>query len=305
MTASARSGQSRELIVFLIRKELKVRYKNSVLGFVWSFLNPALVLGVYYVVFKYFLPNHLEYFAIYLFAGLLRWNLFNNSLLSSAGVLVAHAGIVKKVAFPREILALAQVGTAICYFFFQSCIMVVFLVGFQVQPDWKFMPVAFFALVCDIVLSAGAGGLPVGRQRLPARRPAPHRGRARGPVLQPADRLPVLDSRREVGEAPPVVALPGQSPRHDRALLPALRLRECGAEGHARARSPDYRHALVPGDAEHRPRRLCRARSWARWWSSAGSRATSPRSSEQPCRRRSRFRRSRSDFASTRRSTPL
>ena len=146
--------QSRELIAFLIRKELKVRYKNSVLGFVWSFLNPALILGVYYVVFKYFLNNHIAYFAIYLFAGLLPWNLFNNSLLSSAGVLVAHAGIVKKVSFPREILALAQVGTAICYFFFQSCIMVVFLLGFGVQPDWKYAPVVVLALVCDIVLSA-------------------------------------------------------------------------------------------------------------------------------------------------------
>jgi ABC-2 type transport system permease protein len=146
--------QSRELIAFLIRKELKVRYKNSVLGFVWSFLNPALILGVYYVVFKYFLPNHVLLFAIYLFAGLLPWNLFNNSLISSAGVLVAHAGIVKKVSFPREILALAQVGTAICYFFFQSCIMVVFLLGFQVVPQWKYLPVALLALVCDIVLSA-------------------------------------------------------------------------------------------------------------------------------------------------------
>jgi ABC-2 type transport system permease protein len=144
----------RELIVFLIRKELKVRYKASVLGFLWSFLNPALVLAVYYVVFAYFLPNHLLKFAIYLFAGLLPWNLFNNSLLSSAGVLVAHAGIVKKVSFPREILAISQVGTAVCYFFFQSCIMVIFLVGFQVLPDWKFLPLALFALVCDIVLSA-------------------------------------------------------------------------------------------------------------------------------------------------------
>lgn len=144
--------QSRELLVFLVRKELKVRYKNSVLGFLWSFLNPALVLGVYYVVFKYFLPNHLQYFALYLFAGLLPWNLFNNSLLSSAGVLVAHAGIVKKVSFSREILALAQVGTAICYFFFQLCIMVVFLVAFQVMPEWKYFPIVVFALVCDIIL---------------------------------------------------------------------------------------------------------------------------------------------------------
>src|ERR1017187_2238703 len=57
--------QARELVIFLVRKELKVRYKNSVLGFLWSFLNPALILCVYYVVFKYFLNNHIVYFAIY------------------------------------------------------------------------------------------------------------------------------------------------------------------------------------------------------------------------------------------------
>ena len=148
---------SRELIVFLVRKELKVRYKNSVLGFLWSFLNPALILGVYYVVFKFFLPNNLAFFAIYLFAGLLPWNVFNNSLLSSSGVLVAHAGIVKKVAFPREILALSQVGTAVCFFFFQACIMIVFLVCFQVTPNWKYFPIMVFALICDIVLSAALG----------------------------------------------------------------------------------------------------------------------------------------------------
>ncbi|HXY43145.1 MAG TPA: ABC transporter permease [Acidimicrobiales bacterium] len=145
---------SRELLGFLVRKELKVRYKNSVLGFVWSFLNPALILMIYYVVFKYFLHNPTPDFALFLFAGLLPWNLFNNSLLSSSGVLVAHAGIVKKVAFPREILALSQVGTAICYFFFQTCILVVFLAGFQVLPAFGYIPLLLFALVCDVILSA-------------------------------------------------------------------------------------------------------------------------------------------------------
>jgi ABC-2 type transport system permease protein len=146
---------SRELLGFLVRKELKVRYKNSVLGFVWSFLNPALVLLIYYVVFKYFLHNTQPDFALYLFAGLLAWNLFNNSLLSASGVLVSHAGIVKKVAFSREILALAQVGTAICYFFFQMCILVVFLAGFQVLPDFAYVPLLLLALVADILLAAG------------------------------------------------------------------------------------------------------------------------------------------------------
>jgi ABC-2 type transport system permease protein len=61
---------------------------------------------------------------------------------------------VKKVAFPREILALSQVGTAICYFFFQTCILVVFLAGFQVLPAFSYIPLLLFALVCDVVFSA-------------------------------------------------------------------------------------------------------------------------------------------------------
>ena len=141
--------QSRELIAFLIRKELKVRYKNSVLGFLWSFLNPALVLLVYYVVFKYFLANHISLFAIYLFAGLLPWNLFNNSLLSSAGVLVAQAGIVKKVSFPREILALANVGASVVYFFIQLGVLALVLLLVGHAPAWNYMwilPVSFASL---------------------------------------------------------------------------------------------------------------------------------------------------------------
>jgi ABC-2 type transport system permease protein len=145
---------SRELLWFLVRKELKVRYKNSVLGFLWSFLNPALVLLIYFVVFKYFLKNPTPDFALFLFSGLLAWNVFNNSLLSSSGVLVAHAGIVKKVAFPREILPLAQVGTAICYFFFQMCIALLFLAIFRVLPAFNYVPLMLLALLCDIVFSA-------------------------------------------------------------------------------------------------------------------------------------------------------
>ncbi|HLI44247.1 MAG TPA: ABC transporter permease [Acidimicrobiales bacterium] len=146
--------EARELLVFLVRKELKVRYKNSFLGFLWSFLNPAMVLLIYFVMFRYILKNGISDFAVYLMCGLLPWNLFNTALLSSSGTLVAHAGIVKKVAFPREILALTQVGVATCYFFFQSCILVLFLVGFQVMPDWRYLPVMLLALVCDVVFTA-------------------------------------------------------------------------------------------------------------------------------------------------------
>lgn len=145
---------ARELFVFLVRKELKVKYKNSFLGFLWSMLNPAFVLGIYYVVFKYFLKNPTPYFALYLFAGLLAWNLFNNSLMGASSAVVGNAGIVKKVAFPREILALSQVGTAISFFFFQLVVLVAFLAGFQYQPAWGYLPVLLLAFVCLVVFAA-------------------------------------------------------------------------------------------------------------------------------------------------------
>lgn len=145
---------SRELFVFLVRKELKVKYKSSVLGLLWSMLNPAVVLMVYYVVFKYIAKNPTPDFALYLFSGLLVWNLFATVLPGSASTIVANSGIVKKVAFPREILPLSQVGTGVVFLFFQTIVMALFLVGFQYSPDWGYTPLVLFALVDLVVLTS-------------------------------------------------------------------------------------------------------------------------------------------------------
>ena len=109
--------------MLLVRTELKVKYKDSVLGYLWSMLNPALVLAIYYVVFKIIARNHQPNFAIWLFAGLLVWNLFNNAAMSSTTVVVGKAGIVKKVAFPRELLALSVVGVALVLFAIQVVVL--------------------------------------------------------------------------------------------------------------------------------------------------------------------------------------
>jgi ABC-2 type transport system permease protein len=144
----------RELMAFLVRKELKVKYKNSVLGFAWSMLNPALVLAVYYVVFTVFLPSGIPHFALFLFSGLLAWNLFNNALMGAAGAIVNNAGIVKKVAFPREILALSQVGTACVFFGFQATVLIMFFAGFRYAPDWALLPLLPFALLALIAFTS-------------------------------------------------------------------------------------------------------------------------------------------------------
>lgn len=147
----------RELLVGLVRKELKVKYKNSALGFFWSMLNPALYLVVFYVVFQLVLKNGIPYFAIYLLSGLLVWNLFSTALAASTGAIVGNAAIVKKVSFPREILALASVGASLVHFFLQGCVLLAALLGFRYAPSPKYLVLVPVALLALLLLAAALG----------------------------------------------------------------------------------------------------------------------------------------------------
>jgi ABC-2 type transport system permease protein len=150
----------RELLVSLVRKELKVKYKNSVLGFVWSLLNPALYLVVFYIVFKYFLGAGLPLFAIFLLAGLLPWNLFGVALGAATGSIVQNPSLVTKVWFPREILPLASIGAGLVHFMLQTIVLFGALLIFRHAPSPTFLaitPVAMLALV--LFLAAMSVGL--------------------------------------------------------------------------------------------------------------------------------------------------
>ncbi len=149
----------RELLVGLIRKELKVKYKNSALGFAWSMLNPALYLLVFWFVFEKVLRNGVPQFPIFLLSGLLVWNLFSVALGSATAAMVDNAGLIKKVAFPREVLPLASVGAAVVHFFLQLVVLVVALVGFRTDVDWAYVPLLPLALVVTVLLAAGIGVL--------------------------------------------------------------------------------------------------------------------------------------------------
>jgi ABC-2 type transport system permease protein len=99
----------RELLRNLVAKDLKLKYRGSVLGFLWSLLNPLLMIGVYTIAFKYILQTRSEGFVFYVMLGLLAWTFFVNSVLMSAGAIVDNGGLVKSVFFPRAILPLATV----------------------------------------------------------------------------------------------------------------------------------------------------------------------------------------------------
>jgi len=139
----------RELLSSLIRSDIRIKYKNSALGIVWSMLTPTLFLAIYWLVFAKFLKNGIPNFVVYLFAGMIVWNMFNTSLSTATGVIVVRSGLVKKVSFPREILALANVGSATFYFFIQLLVFGLYMLIVQHSPDYAYfwlLPIAFLAL---------------------------------------------------------------------------------------------------------------------------------------------------------------
>lgn len=140
----------RELLLNLVRQQLRVKYKNSILGFLWSLLRPLFLLGIYFLVFGLFLQSPVPNFAFYLFAGLMAWDLFASTLSAATVSIVGNAGLIKKVYFPREILPLAAIGAGLFHFFLQLLMLLSVLLIFRfdfVGPNLLLLPVALLALV--------------------------------------------------------------------------------------------------------------------------------------------------------------
>ncbi|MGB2716800.1 MAG: ABC transporter permease [Vicinamibacterales bacterium] len=161
----ARLSRYRGLIQSLVARELKAKYRGSVLGFFWSFINPLLLLLIYSFVFKYLLPakfQGIDHYELFLFCGLLPWTWFSASLLESSGVLISGGNLIKKVLFPAEILPIVTVLANLVHFLLGLTILAVFLVYYQrplhlIELAW--FPVAVFVqlvltLGCALLLSA-------------------------------------------------------------------------------------------------------------------------------------------------------
>ncbi|PWT83397.1 MAG: hypothetical protein C5B57_06875 [Blastocatellia bacterium] len=148
----------RGLIQSLVARELKARYRGSVLGFVWSFINPLLLLLVYSFVFTTVIPNRTEGvqpYALFMFCGLLPWTWFSSSLSEAAGSLISSANLIKKVLFPAEVLPIVSVLANMVHFMFGLLILVPCLVYFErlhVSPALLWFPVT---MLVQVVFTAG------------------------------------------------------------------------------------------------------------------------------------------------------
>jgi ABC-2 type transport system permease protein len=154
----------REVLLNLVRKELKVKYTASVLGAVWSLLNPVVFLAVFTFV-VYVTNNRMPHFPVYLLSGLLGWSLFSNSLSLGARSVVDNASLVKKVYFPREILPLASIGVTLVDFVLQSAVLLLFMLvtGYDVHLHavWMYPLSIVTLLVFTLAVTLWVAGLNV------------------------------------------------------------------------------------------------------------------------------------------------
>ncbi|MDP2054220.1 MAG: ABC transporter permease [Acidobacteriota bacterium] len=129
----------RGLIQTLVVRDLKARYRGSVLGFFWSFFNPLMLLLIYTFVFTKVLvgirPAEMEPYALFMFCGILPWTWFSSSLLESSNTLIAGGNLIKKVLFPAEVLPIVTVLANMVHFFLGLPILAAFVLYYQRPID--------------------------------------------------------------------------------------------------------------------------------------------------------------------------
>lgn len=152
----------RNLVYHLAQRDLKARHKKSLLGWLWSLINPAATLGIYTMVFGVFLKiepplagdGTTKVFALYLFCGLIVWNFFSTVVNGSMMAFQTSGGMLTKVYFPPECPAIANMAVALVQFFIELGIALAFLIGLGVV-SWT----AIFALVTVVQLALFAIGI--------------------------------------------------------------------------------------------------------------------------------------------------
>jgi ABC-type polysaccharide/polyol phosphate export permease len=149
----------RGLVQILVTRELKARYRGSVLGFFWSFVNPLLLLLVYSFVFSYVMPRGEELatepYAVFLFCGLLPWTWFSSSLSDGANVLIMNGNLIKKVMFPAEILTVVAVISNMVHFLLGLPILLAFLLYYSMPLQLSELVWFPFVLAVQFILTLG------------------------------------------------------------------------------------------------------------------------------------------------------
>lgn len=149
----------RELFYFFAWRDIKVRYKQTVLGIVWAILQPFIMMVVFTIVFGKMadMPSDNIPYPVFSYAGLLLWNVFSTSLSSASGSLISNINIVQKVYLPRIILPVASIVVSLVDFFFAFLIFGGILGYFKFLPNFSGLIFLPLLLLITVFASAGLG----------------------------------------------------------------------------------------------------------------------------------------------------
>ncbi len=129
----------KDLVLILTQKEIKVRYKNSWLGYVWSIANPLAFALVYLVAFKTFMRIDIPHYSLFLISGLFPWQWLSNSIGLAPGIFIGNASLLKKVRFPRNLLVASMVLNDGFHFVISIPVIVVFMFAYGFFPSWSWL----------------------------------------------------------------------------------------------------------------------------------------------------------------------
>ena len=149
----------RELLKTNVKKEIRGKYKGSLLGVLWSFINPLLQVVVYAIIFPYLMRGTSEHYLVYLITGIIPWTFFITSVNQGMTTVRANAGIIKKVYFPREILPISVVLSQLVNFLISCIIIVVFCIGDVVGLSWHIILLPVITLIFSMFTLGLAFGL--------------------------------------------------------------------------------------------------------------------------------------------------
>jgi lipopolysaccharide transport system permease protein len=148
----------RELLFFMTWRDLKVRYRQTVLGAMWAVLQPLIAMAIFTVVFGIFadMPSDGVPYPLFTFAALLPWNVFATALTRMTGSIVANQHVLTKVYFPRVLAPLSGLGSAVVDFGFSFVVLLVLMGVFGVAPTWRLIAVPLL-LVVALAAALGVG----------------------------------------------------------------------------------------------------------------------------------------------------
>lgn len=129
----------RSLVTSLVTRELKARYRGSFFGFLWTFLNPLLLLGVYALVFNIYLRIRIEHYAGFMFVGLLPWIWFSSALLEGTLSITSGGSLVTKVLFPSQVLPVVKILASLINYLLSLPVLFGFLWFMGVYQSWPLL----------------------------------------------------------------------------------------------------------------------------------------------------------------------